>query len=50
MVVKPFREYTNIVERYNQFREWIRFASGGLMAESDSEEQQKRVRCRVSQI
>ncbi len=44
----PLREQitktTNIAERYNQFCEWIRFASGGLMAENDPEEQQKRVR------
>ena len=47
----PLREQitktTNIAERYNQFCEWIRFASGGLMAENDPEEQQKRVRYRV---
>ena len=35
---------TNIVERYNQFCQWICFALGGLMAENDPEEQQKRVR------
>src|SRR5947209_1722827 len=44
----PLREQitktTNIAERYNQFCEWIRFASGGLMAENDPDEQQKRVR------
>jgi TnpA family transposase len=44
----PLREQitktTNIAERYNQFCEWIRFASGGLMAENDPEEQQKRIR------
>jgi len=40
----PITKTTNIAERYNQFCEWIRFASGGLMAENDPEEQQKRVR------
>ncbi len=44
----PLREQitktTNIAERYNQFCEWIRFAVGGLMAENDPEEMQKRVR------
>lgn len=44
----PLREQitktTNIAERYNQLCEWIRFASGGLMAENDPEEMQKRVR------
>ena len=44
----PLREQitktTNIVERYNQFCQWIRFALGGLMAENDPEEQQKLVR------
>ncbi len=44
----PLREQitktTNIAERYNQFCSWIRFASGGLMAENDPEEMQKRVR------
>ncbi len=44
----PLREQitktTNIAERYNQFCQWIRFALGGLMAENDPEEMQKRVR------
>ena len=44
----PLREQitktTNIAERYNQFCAWICFAMGGLMAENDPEEQQKRVR------
>jgi len=35
---------TNIAERYNQFCQWICFALGGLMAENDPEELQKRVR------
>jgi hypothetical protein len=43
----PLREQitraTNIAERYNRFCEWIRFASGGLMAENDPEERQKLV-------
>jgi TnpA family transposase len=44
----PLREQitktTNIVERYNQFCAWIRFAVGGLLAENDPDEMQKRVR------
>lgn len=44
----PLREQitktTNIAEHYNQFCAWIRFASGGLVAENDPEEQQKLVR------
>jgi Tn3 transposase DDE domain-containing protein len=41
---KQITKTTNVAERYNQFCEWIRFASGGLMAENDPEEMQKRVR------
>jgi TnpA family transposase len=44
----PLREQitktTNIAERYNQFCAWICFAMGGLMAENNPEEQQKRIR------